>query len=463
MPVEDVISAVADRKSRLSKIDLHSDYYRGQHRIGQFASAAFRREFEWVLINSRENLCKAVVRGFSSKLKINTLESNTGSNAEVAGEMADILGMKRVYNLTHRETYKTGDAYVLVWPDAAGVNRAWPKMSRQMAVKTAPGLPDVLLWAAMIWITDDGYGRVNVYDDKVCERWITSAKLREPSATATDFVTWPDKVTGYRPFGDDTEGETITHKFGRVPVVWFPHDSDEMGSYGNSILEDVVPLQDGLNKSVADLIVAGENFAQPLRYLMNYRAKRTIDPETGEPREEKIVANPSKNKFLTVPGDGPIGQLDPPDASNLTKLHAEWASKIGRVVGLPAFYLTNITGEPPTGRALRVMSTRQTDLVLETMDDFDPRWSQVWALLGVEDVRPVWKDPTPFDPSEILDMGESRKAIGFGLHENLKEMGYDDDDAKRIVDDAQQNQSVNGGAIAARAFEAGIPPGDLVG
>jgi hypothetical protein len=456
--VEDVIAAVNDRKQRIDKISLYSDYYDGRHRIGQFATEAFRRLYAWVLENARENYCKPVVRGFSSKLKIQTWESTTQGMAQAASELSDDHGLKRVINLTHRETYKTGDSYVLVWPDEDGMMRAWPKRSGMCAPLVDPGRPDRMRVFATVWVANDGFGRVNLYYPEGCERWRTIAKLRQPSMQQMDATNWPTKPTAWRPYDDDGDPDTIPNPgdTSRVPAVWFPHDADEIGGHGRSILEDVIPLQDGLNKSVADLIVTEEDFAQPLRYLLNYKAKRSINPETGEVETEKIEANPTKRRFLTVPGNGPIGQLDPPDASKLIAVHEAWANKITRVTGLPAFYVTQTSGEPPTGVALRVLSTRLTDLVSETMDDFTPRWQEVQELLGNPDVRPIWKDPAPKDESEELDDAESRKRIGFGFRENLKELGYDEEDITRI--ETEQKQAAQ---EAQRAFEARTSIADL--
>lgn len=457
MPVEDVIAAVNDRKSQISDIRMYTDYYDGKHRIGQYATPAFRRDYLWVLENARENYCKAVVRGFSSKLKIQSWESNTQGQAQRAGELSDDHGLKRVINLTHRETYKTGDAYVLVWPDESGERRAWPKRSGMCVPLVDPGMPDRMRCFVTVWIAADGYGRVNLYYADRCERWVTVSKLRQPSMAQVDADNWPAKPAAWREF-DDEDGFEIPNlgDTSKVPAVWFPHDADDIGGHGRSILEDVIPLQDGLNKSVVDMIVNSESVAQPLRYLLNYRAKKTINPETGEPETEKLNANPTVNKFLAVPGDGPIGQLEPPDAKNILQLHEAYANKVTRVTGLPAFYVTQTSGEPPTGVALRVLSTRLTDLVLETMDDFTPRWQEVQELLGNVDVRPVWKDPAPKDESEELDDAEARKRIGFGFRENLKQMGYSDEDIGRI--DKERMKAV---AEAQRAFEAQTSPTDL--
>lgn len=50
-------------------------------------------------------------------------------------------------------------------------------------------------------------------------------------------------------------------------------DATNAGDYGRSILTDVVPLQDALNKSLADMVVAGEDYPEPLWALLKYRSE----------------------------------------------------------------------------------------------------------------------------------------------------------------------------------------------
>jgi hypothetical protein len=86
-------------------------------------------------------------------------------------------------------------------------------------------------------------------------------------------------------------------------------------------------------------------------------------------------------------------------------------------------------------------------------------------LLGIPDVDPIWKDPAPVDESEELENAVTRKAIGYGLRENLRALGLDDEQINAVILDAQTTAPAvpNGGDLAARAFQAGLDPADLVG
>jgi hypothetical protein len=89
-------------------------------------------------------------------------------------------------------------------------------------------------------------------------------------------------------------------------------------------------------------------------------------------------------------------------------------------------------------------------------------------LLGVPEVRPIWKDPAPVDESEQLDDAVLRGQIGYPFREVLKHLGEDEEDIDRIMTEKaaqapSPGQIPNGGALAARAFEAGVDPAELVG
>lgn len=471
MPVEDVTAAVTDWTSRYRGYRLYRDYDAGRHRSA-FATEAFEKQFRDVLEEARENLCPAVIRAFTDKLNVTGWE---GGGAERAEAAAEDLGLPRVSNMARREALRCGDGFVLVWPDGQNKPRPWPHRAEQFAVKPDPDDPAELAWAAKIWVGPRGYGRVNVYYPDRCERWVTVREVRTASERSTASTgdspvdslttdTWPLKPTAWTEYtGDDDDpgGPVITHTFGRVPVVWWAFDPDTIGGHGRSILRDVVPIQDALNKSLADLIVGGESFAQPLRYLLRYQPRQRINPDTGQPETEKLKYDATKNKLLGIPGEGPMGQLDPPDATKLTSVQDAYALKVARVVGIPSYYFTQSSGDVPSGASLRVLSSRLTAGVEDMQQDFGPAESRLLGLLGVEDARPVWDDPAPMDPAEELEMAKTRHDIGYPLRYIARRLG---DDLDQLDEDSGAEEQVarSAGQQALAAFRNGQDPASLL-
>jgi hypothetical protein len=462
MPAEDALAAVQEWKKWSPDARMFSDYYDGNHKY-PFASRKFISRYRWILEQARENLCPAVVDSFASKLLIQGWESGNDTEdkaaAKAMSEAVDELGLDVVIDMTHVEQLKCADAYVLVWPDADAMIRPWVKLASQSAVMPDYSRPGKLLWYATVDIDGDGYGRVNVYFGDRLERYRTGDKLRTQDLgdrPAEDIGTWPTMPDGYVEYDGDEDGPEIPHDFGRVPAVWFPHKARQLNTHGISILTDVVPIQDALNKSVADVIVNSEAYAMPLRALMNWKPKRTLNPDTGLPVVPKLEFDPSAKSLMGVEGNGPLTQLDPPDVSKINGLHDSFANKIARIVGLPAFYVSQPTGEPPSGASLRVLSSRLTDWARKTQKVNTPRWSEVADLLGLPGVRPVWVDPAPTDFSEELENAVTMKEIGYDQKTVLQKLGEDPDDIERILEAKADQAPPVGGPALVRSFESGM-------
>lgn len=452
MPVADVLAAITDWKARSPQRRTYRAYVEGRHRQA-FSSEAFEKLFREVLEEARENLCPAAVKVFTNRLTITGWE---GPGAEAATKVFDEIGGTRVANMFHREAHRSGDGFVLVWPDAAGNDRPWPHRAEQVALKLADDDPGEFEWVAKVMVTPEGHGRVNLYYDDVVERWITTRKVREGTGSSTTWQ-WPDKAEGWDPYDDDGDPDTIGHEYGRVPWVWLPRDADTFGDYGKSVLRDVIPIQDALNKSVADLIVGGESFALPLRAILNFQPQQKLDPETGKPVQQQIKYDIRKNRLLGIPGNGPLTQLDPPDATKLTALHDAYALKIARVIGAPAYEFTQGGSDVPSGISLRVLADRRTAAIRDFQEDANPAWSRLMDLLGVPDARPSWADPAPLDATEQLEAAEKKRDLGFPFETLAAELGYDETELKDILKARlrEEAEAAEAGQVAARAFDTG--------
>lgn len=482
MPLSDVVSAVAEWKTRAPSYAMFRDYYEGQHRY-TFASPTFLQKYQWVLENARENLCPAVVSAFVDKLSITGWD---GAGAEAASKLFAEAKLDRVANLVHTEAFRCGDGYALAWKtrrDSAA--RAFYHRADQIVPRTSDDDPETLDWAAKLWLDRRGFGRVNVYYPTRVERFITTYRLdtsnrgsswlsevegaesdrSSNTAASGDAAEWPETENAYRTYDGDGDPDVIPHDFGRVPVVWFARDPESQGGHGRSVLRDVIPLQDGLNKSVADLIVGGEAFAQPLRYLLNYQGEKRIDPATGQATEEKLSYDETRNRIFGVRGPGPFGQLDPPDATKLIAVQDAFALKIARVVGIPAYYMTQTSGDVPSGQSLRVLSSRLTSGVGDFQQDATNPWTELAALLGVADVRPQWAPAAPTDETEELEAAKIRQDLGYPFASIARKLGEDEDDLEQIDKDrvAEEALAATAGEIAARAARDGRDVRDLLG
>lgn len=428
MPVADVLTAVADHVKRAPGYDTYRDYEEGRHAY-PYASNAFKRKFDWILKSARANACYTVRSNFTDLVRV---ESWSGAGAKAATELSEAIDLDMVMDLAVNEAWRCGDGYVLVWPDKNGEPRPWYHRADQVGFRLSPDDPSTIDLAWKIWVDAAGYGRVNLYSATEVERWVTLGKVRNSD---NDPVSWDGvKVdTAWGPYIGDGEPEIQAHDFGEVPWVHVPFDAQSQGGHGRSILRDVIPLQDGLNHAVHAIIVNTEQYARPVRALMNYEADRSIDPTTGKQRESKLEVDETRDSVFGFKGDGPLIQLDPPNSENILAVKRDWHTDIANTVGVPVSDVVPDLGNIPSGAALRVLAARRTATVRSFLRASRGKFSTVMRLLGVPDAFPEFADPAPTDATEQLELAEARSRLGVPLEENLRQMGYDDADLKRVV------------------------------
>jgi len=446
MTVEQVVSAVAKRKQRLPYYTTARDYHRGRQEL-RFASADFDKKFADQLAGLRLNVCAPVVSAYTDKLEI----QSWGDQDEAVEQ-----GLSRLVGMVNREMVRCGDAYVLVWPNLQGQPTPRYMRADEIVPTVNPDDPAVLELAVRLWIDDDMYGRAMVIDHQGAERWRTATKLQ----TLMDDL--PDQPSAWFPMDDD-EGEWVSHDFGVVPVCWFRREADDTDSFGTSALDDVIPLQDAVNKALADLIVLSEGYSRPFWYLLNFRPTNTQNPAMAAQEWAQAVQalptmggqnskfDPAKQKIFTHDGQGPFGQLDPADLSRLIAEIADLKLSVATVSGVPAFYFTQSSGDVPSGESLRVLASRLTSGVLALQRESGPVWRGVGELLGFE-VNVKWADPMPEPEETRLANAVVKKDLGLPLVQIFTDLGYDN--PEDLAAAALEEQAARTTA-AARVFAEG--------
>lgn len=413
--------------AKARRVAIYRDYYDGRHRLLlDISSEQYRRYFAHLIEHVRENLCKPVVRCFAERLSI---ERWSGEDAERFDPGR--YDIARIANRVHTEALKVGEAFLLVWPDATGEDRLWVQRAEDMLVIHDPERPGRIAAAVKAWQAAEAL-RVNIYDDRRVARYIRGKDAKT-----------------FEPFDGDGAPAEIPHAYGAVPVVRFAHDADTEDGPGRSVLEDVIPLQDLLNKELADLLVASEFFALPMRVFTGVRMTR--DLETGTTIAEEF--NPRRDRTLFFGNeDVKVTQLAGADLRPLLEVTDGIALKVARVTGVPVHYLTLGTGSFPSGEALRTAEARLVAKVDDLHDEWTGAWRAAARLLGY-DIEPVWMDADRLTESERLERLRARKDLGLPWARVMREMGFSADEIEtlRAERDAER---LSASEAYARAFDA---------
>ncbi len=480
LPDDDVawaLSRFRDSK-RNTQYDEARNYYEGNHRLA-FATDKFRQTFGKLFSAFADNLCPAVVNSLSDRLEITsfktaraemeTVSVDTGvpgvpsyrqvkvkdELGEEAWKIWETNGMDERAGELHDEALTMGDGFIIVWPDEEGYPAIWPQKSDEIVVEYDADTPGVITRAAKAWLTDDMYLRLNLYFPDRIEKYIT--RKRAPNG-------WPKAITAFIPY-DDGEGNVVPNEWGRVPVFHFRNRN------GYSELKDVTPIQDALNKTVADMLVAMEFAAFKQRYVIGMEPD--IDPVTNEPSPE-YQRKTGVDRFLAIPNeDAKVGQFDATDLGQFTRVAEQFRHEVARVSGTPLHYFLITEGDFPSGEAMKSAEARFVRRIEDRQTSFGKVWGDVmaFALLMVgkitdedyfkrsEDkffIETQWRDASPRSEAEIADTAVKKKAVGVSDSQLLHELGYDADTIERMLEEKRSNQLMQ----QVVAPNPGRPPGE---
>ena len=389
------------------------------------------------------NRCMSVVEAFTSRLDIEGFTADDETVAERAMEVWDRNEMPGRINELMVEGFSAGDSYLLTWPDDEGRATIWPQQAAHIRVHYSDERPGLVTAATKTWTLHDGRMRLNVYTPNLIERYVTRTKA---------YSGIPASSRAFEPYEDDAPAIT-THPWG-IPVAHYANNG-RTGAYGRSELRDVIPLQDAINETLTDMLVAIKLMAYPQRVILGMD---NPDPGAGE-AIQKFVAGMSR--ILTLSGGASIDQFMAADLAQFVNVAEFLDLCVARVSKVPVHYLT-LSGSFPSGRALRTaeapfvakLEDRQRSIA-STVED---AMTTALAIEGVPDpagLTVVWASAAPLAQDDIWEIAIQKRAAGLPFQQILIEAGYQPDEV-----DAIQAMVADAGEVAVRAFNAGAFSGD---
>lgn len=445
---KDIEWAVKETKNRAKTVLLMQDYYKGEHRAA-FATDKWETAFGQVFRRFRDNLCPAVVDSKSDRLQLSGFDCGDDSTNAKAADIWKANRMDRRSGEVHTGSLRDGDAFVIVWPGADGQPIFYPQRAERMAARWSedqPGLVEIAskLWPQDPW-EDKTFWRLTLYYPDRIERYITR------NALEGKYPDVPEKPDAWQEYEDDGP-YVATNEYGVVPVFAWSNNAST-GEYGRSELADVVPLQDALNKTIADSLVAGEFAALPQRWATGLDV--VVGPD-GEPVEvpfeagiDRIWSNPNPN--------GRFGQFDPANMQQFVSTADGYRAEIARVSRTPLHYLL-LSGNFPSGEALRAAEAPLMAVIRDRQTGFGNTWEDAMSFAltiagaAPDSISATWVDTTSVSEKEKLDGLVLKKDLGVPDKTIWSEMGYDDDQIEDFESEAESRRE-----MAAAAFAGGQP------
>lgn len=431
-------------------------YYDGDHDLA-FATEKFQNAFGTLFREFALNLCPVICDALRDKLRVTgfSVEQEGGDkrqetgDGEAGGELSSNSGnsVDSVNSTTrsiwqanrmatragevHKAALKNGDAYAIVWPNARGEAIIYPNKSTNVSVVYDEDNPGLISWAAKYWQTADKRIRLNLFYPDRIERYVSPKSNVQSLGSGVEGRASIDFST--LDFGPWTlDGSSVVpNPYGIVPIFHFANNSD-IGMPGRSELDSAIPVQDGLNKSVLDMLVAMEFSA--------YRQRWAAGIEYEIDSNGKVVApfqGGLDQLWITENANAKFGDFEDAHLEQFLKVKDSFRVDIASVTGTPLHYLMQNVDGFPSGESLRKSETRFVAKVRDRQESFGQVWADLMAFaLMVEgqgrELRLLtqWEDPSPMSEREMLENILLKKQIGLPVEHALLEAGYGAADVK---------------------------------
>lgn len=415
MPKADIGWVLDCTAQNVKRYGLYRSYYDGDHQL-LFATEKFRNTFGNLFQSFADNLCPPVVDALTDRLEITGFD---GKAAERADAIWDEARGDRVALQVHDEAAQVGDGYVVVWPDAQGTPQFWSQDPECCCVDYDNDQPGKIVKAGKAWVQSDGLWRVTLYYDDHNERYISTRKLTARPRTERAFVA----------YSGDEAGPEVPNKWGIVPMFHFANDAG-LGELGRSELRDIVPLQDALNKSVCDMLVAMEFAGFPQRWATGLQIE--IDPDTGRPKETPFT--PGVDRVWTGADTVKFGQFDSTGSLvDYIAVQTSLREEIARISGTP-LHLLMLASNYPSGEGLKIAEGRLVRKVAKRQTVFGDVWEDAIAcamamkgepLAAKADLATIWLSAAPHNPLLDAETQLVKQQVGVSQEQSLAELGYD--------------------------------------
>ena len=424
---------------------LYRRYLAGDHDL-QFATEKFREAFGLIFKTFSYNLCETVVDAHADRMEITGFGSDDDdalkqrrieagddptetSRAQLMQDAWDANGMDHREGQIEADRFGLGDAYVI----ADFVDRApvlWPAIPPEMRVAYSDQRPGHRTAAARLW-GEGNLWRLNVWTE-------TGLVKYQARRSGKDDTAIPQKPEAFVPWegGENTIPNPVP---GIVPVFHFANNA-RVNDYGVSELRNIIPLQNGLNKTVMDMLVAMEFAAFPQRVAIGIDDE---DPDTQSAIRDLVTG---VNRLITLQGtDGTNPSIAEFSAANIAQyltVIQQFQQMIALVSKVPRNYFGDRTADAISGESKRMDESGFISKIEDRQRSDGQVWSELaaYVLTGMGhptqpgEIRINWKPAAPMSTAEQLDAMIAKRTVGLPFEQILKEAGYEPDQIAKIME-----------------------------
>ena len=416
---------LTERNKRTKK---YRDYYDGKHDL-LFATEQFRVSFGSLFSTFADNWCRIVADAPAERLKVVGFRYGDQPEADTPTQRIwQANNLDAASDLGHRGALVSETSSIIVWKsDSDDTPRITVEDPTQVIVENYPGTRTPAA-ALKIWADDwTGGRRATLFLPDALHRYQSD---RGPNGVSIDLpagVAIP--LGGWRPFTADGD-DIVANPLAEVPVVPLVNNEDLLGR-GESELRQAIPVQDAINKLIADLMVASEYGAMKQRWATGMVIPK--NPDTGQPIEsfEDVI---KKRLWVNPDKDVEFGEFDTTDLSNITGAIDMFVMHLSSQSRTPPHYLNTGSTAGLSGESIKAAETGLVSKTNAKKPGLGDSWERSARIAhriagntteAAAALEVIWKDSESRTESEHIDaVGKKRQMLGISRRQAWEDAGY---------------------------------------
>ncbi len=345
-------------------------------------------------------------------------------------------GLDADSQLAHLEALIAGESYALVWPNDKDAKTPRITVEHASQFIICPSVADHRRAAAALkrYIDEDSFEVAYLYLPDKVYRFRSQTRNRQGTLHAS-----PRWVPEDRPNVDPPE---VDNPFGRVSAVPLINRPRLLGAryrnkrlgLGESEIRNVIPLQDAVNKLIADLMVASEFGAFRQRWATGIDVP--INPETNEPIEpfkaavDRLWIGQSAEDSEVEVKFGEFEQTDLRIFVSAIEMLVQHTASQSRT---PPHYFY-LSGNFPSGESIKSAETGLVAKGRRKTRYFGEAWEDVMRLAleaagekekaAFPGAETIWADLESRSESEHVDAVQKKAALGVPQEQLWEDLNY---------------------------------------
>jgi len=377
--MSDLERAFEALKNKQADIDTLFDYAEGRQPL-RYSTKRLQEAFKNIDVHFEQNWCSVVIDAAMDRVTIAGWDTENKQQNDALDKVFKRLDIGVAAYNAHYDALVAREGFIIAWKNDAGEIELYHNSPSLCHMFYDENSPNKKSFAAKWYREDVGGGsfvlRMILYYPERIEYYNTQP------VKAT-----PDQASAFEP----SEIPVSENTYGAIPVFHF-----RTNRRNKSDLQNILTLQDAVNKLLSDMMVAAEYGAYKQRYIIS--------------NTDTTGLRNSPNMIWSIPSDSDgktqVGEFSAQDLDTYLNAIDKLANSVAIISRTPKHYFFG-AGANLSGEALLAMEAPLTKKVEQIEANLNGTWRELGAfilqletgqVLPASEITPIWSPPESVQP-----------------------------------------------------------------